>query len=242
VYHLAAQPGVRGSWDDSFAYYVRDNVLATQRVFDAAANAGVRVVYASSSSVYGNARSYPTTERAQPSPVSPYGVTKLSCEQLARAYAQSRGLDAIGLRYFTVYGPRQRPDMAIERIVRALLAQEPFVLLGDGYQTRDITFVGDAVQATVAAMERGASRAVYNVGGGHEVSLVEIIDVLSELSGAVLAVLRRDPAVGDVLRTSADTTRITRATGWRPAMSLEEGLAAHLAAVQRSGDREPVSA
>jgi nucleoside-diphosphate-sugar epimerase len=174
--------------------------------------------------------------------VSPYGVTKLSCEQLARAYAQSRGLDAIGLRYFTVYGPRQRPDMAIERIVRALLAQEPFVLLGDGYQTRDITFVGDAVQATVAAMERGASRAVYNVGGGHEVSLVEIIDVLSELSGAVLAVLRRDPAVGDVLRTSADTTRITRATGWRPAMSLEEGLAAHLAAVQRSGDREPVSA
>jgi nucleoside-diphosphate-sugar epimerase len=242
VYHLAAQPGVRGSWDDAFTYYVRDNVLATQRVFAAAADAGVRVTYASSSSVYGNASSYPTSERAHPAPISPYAVTKLSCEHMARAYARSRGLDAVGLRYFTVYGPRQRPDMAVERIAQALLTHQPFELLGDGYQTRDLTFVTDAVQATIAAMRAGASDAVYNVGGGYEASLVEVIEVLSELSGKVLAVHKRPPAVGDVLRTSADVSRLTRTTGWRPRVTLEEGLAAHLAAVERSADGAPVSA
>ena len=155
VFHLAGQPGVRASWGESFELYLRRNVLATQRVFEAAADAGVRVVFASSSSVYGDAERYPTPEDVTPQPISPYGITKLACEQLAFAIERARGLESVSLRYFTVYGPRQRPDMAFTAMLEALARGETFRLFGDGSAARSFTYVGDAVAATIAAMERG---------------------------------------------------------------------------------------
>src|SRR5919112_4043855 len=229
VFHLAAQPGVRGSWGQTFAVYVRDNLVATQRVFEASAAAGVRVVFASSSSVYGNAEAHPTREDATPRPVSPYGVTKLCCEDLARAYAGEAGLDFVALRYFTVYCPRQRPDMAIQRIGRALVTGASFQLFGTGEQSRDVTYVGDAVRATVAAMEGAPSGAIYNVGGGSETSLREIIHLCERLSGLTLALDSAPAAAGDVRRTAADISRIRAELGWVPQVALEEGVARQLA-------------
>jgi nucleoside-diphosphate-sugar epimerase len=229
VFHVAAQPGVRGSWGDSFGSYARANLLATQRVLEAAASAGVRVVLASSSSVYGEAERYPTHEDTPPRPISPYGVTKLGCEHLARAYASVRALDAVVIRYFTVYGPGQRPDMAFARIIRALVTAEPFHVYGSGDQSRDVTYVDDAVDATVRAMERAPAGAVYNVGGGTETSLLEVIALVEELTGRRLDTRLAPAAAGDVRRTAADTTRIRAALGWEPATSLEDGLSAQLA-------------
>ena len=174
VFHLAGQPGVR-SFGDVFPLYVRQNVLASQRVFEAAAAAGTRVVFASSSSIYGEAERYPTGEDVPPRPVSPYGITKLTCEHLARAYARSFELDAVVLRYFNAYGPRQRPDMAFPRIVGALAEGRPFTRFGDGEQSRSFTYVGDVVEATIRAMEGAAPGSVYNVGGGEEATLNETI-------------------------------------------------------------------
>jgi UDP-glucuronate 4-epimerase len=229
VFHLAAQPGVRGSWGATFAIYAKDNLVATQRLFEAAARAGTRVVFASSSSVYGNAETYPTTEDMPPQPVSPYGVTKLTCEHLARVYADSFGLDVIALRYFTVYGPRQRPDMAFTRIAHALANGGRFTVLGSGEQSRDFTYVDDAVDATLLSMERGTPGAVYNVGGGTEATLNEILALGQELSGRRLDLVREAAAAGDVTRTSADTSRIRGDTGWAPCVRIEEGLRRQLA-------------
>lgn len=228
VYHLAAQPGVRGSWGDTFSFYARDNVVATQRLFEAAVKRNLRVTWSSTSSVYGNAEAYPTTEDARPQPISPYGVTKLSCEYLAAAYVESFGLDHVTLRYFTVYGPRQRPDMAFTRIVRALADKTPFEVYGTGEQSRDVTYVGDAVAATIAAMEHGRPGAVYNVGGGSETTLNEVIDLLERLSGRTLDRRQKDTAAGDVRRTAADTTRARTELGWTPKTPLEDGLRAQL--------------
>jgi nucleoside-diphosphate-sugar epimerase len=223
VFHLAAQAGVR-SFGDVFPLYVRRNVLASQRVFEAAARDGVRVVLASSSSVYGAAERYPTPEDSRPRPLSPYGITKLAAEHLAEAYAASFGLDAVVLRYFNAFGPRQRPDMAFTRIAFALAEGKPFNRFGDGEQSRGFTYVDDVVAATIVAMERG--RGTYNVGGGTEASLSEAIAILESISGRTL-VLREHPAVpGDQRRTSADTTRIRRELGWEPRVGLEEGLQA----------------
>jgi UDP-glucuronate 4-epimerase len=227
IFHIAAQPGVRASWGTSFDVYTSRNLLATQRVFEDAAAAGVRVAYASSSSIYGNAASYPTTEETVPNPISPYGVTKLATEQLARAYRESFGLDAVILRYFTVYGPRQRPDMAFTRLVRALHDGGTFRLFGDGTQSRDVTYVGDVIAATIGALERAPSGAVYNVGGGNETSLREVIETLERISGRVLDVVYEPVAKGDVKRTAADTSRLREDVGWKPQTSLEEGLTAH---------------
>src|SRR5206468_12831152 len=171
------QPGAR-SFGPVFADYLRRNTLATQRLFEAAVAARVRVVYASSSSIYGDAERYPTPEEAEPRPNSPYGITKLGCEHLASAYARSFGLDAVGLRYFTVYGPRQRPDMAFARVVDALAFGRLFEVYGDGTQSRSFTYVADVVDATIAAMEDGTAHAVYNVGGGEEATLRDAIDLL----------------------------------------------------------------
>jgi UDP-glucuronate 4-epimerase len=225
VFHLAGQPGVR-SFGAVFDDYVRRNLLATQRVFESAARAGTRVVFASSSSVYGDVESYPTPEDVQPRPISPYGITKLACEQLAHAYAQGFGLDAVVLRYFTVYGPRQRPDMALARVIDALARGEPFELYGDGLQSRSFTYVADAVAATVAAMETAATRALYNVGGGAEATMRDAIATLERISGRTLHVIARAAAKGDVRRTSADTRRIEHDLGWRATTALEEGLRA----------------
>ena len=228
VFHLAGQPGVRGSFGDTFSTYLSDNLMATQRVFETAGRAGRRVVYASSSSVYGNAKSYPTTERSPVRPVSPYGVTKLCCEHLADSYADVLDLDAIGMRYFTVYGPRQRPDMATERICRALLSGDRFEVFGTGEQSRDVTYVLDAVSATMALMDRAPGRGVYNIGGGSETTLREIIETCERLSGRKLDAGYGEPAAGDVRRTAADCSLIREHVGWQPATGLEQGLQAQL--------------
>jgi nucleoside-diphosphate-sugar epimerase len=230
IFHLAAQPGVRGSWGSTFDIYVRDNVLATQRIFETAVRHATRVVWASSSSVYGNAETYPTREEATPRPISPYGVTKLACECLAGAYAESFDLDDVALRYFTVYGPRQRPDMAFSRIVEAILTDTPFTIYGTGEQTRDVTFVGDAVAAMSAAMTRAPRGAVYNVGGGSETSLVDVIATVERIAGRSLDIRRSEAAAGDVRRTAADTTRARDELGWTALTSLEDGLRAQLEA------------
>jgi UDP-glucuronate 4-epimerase len=221
VFHLAGQPGVRSSFAD-FDVYVRRNIVATQKVFESAARAGVRVVLASSSSIYGDAETYPTAEDARPQPISPYGITKLACEHLARAY----GLDAVLLRYFTVYGPRQRPDMAFARVVDALVRGDSFELYGDGLQSRSFTFVSDVVDATVAAMQRGEARATYNVGGGTEATMRDAVATLEDVSGRTLDLVVRPAAAGDVRRTAADTRRIERDLGWRASTALADGLRA----------------
>jgi UDP-glucuronate 4-epimerase len=220
VFHLAGQPGVR-SFGDIFPLYLRRNVLATQRVLETASAAGVRVVFASSSSIYGDAEAYPTSEDAAPRPVSPYGITKLACEHLVRAY----GLDAVVLRYFTVYGPRQRPDMFLRRVCEALLAGSAFEIYGSGGQSRSFTDVSDAVAATIAAMERAPAGAIYNVGGGEEASVLEAIALLERVSGGSLDVRHVGEAKGDVRRTKADVSRIGRELGWRPQTTLADGLA-----------------
>ncbi|MEX0674798.1 MAG: NAD-dependent epimerase/dehydratase family protein [Gaiellaceae bacterium] len=239
VFHLAGQPGVR-SFGDVFGLYVERNVLASQRVFEAAARAGVRVVFSSSSSVYGEAERYPTPEETPPRPVSPYGITKLSCEHLASAYARSFGLDAVVLRYFNAYGPRQRPDMAFAAVVEALAEGRPFALFGDGEQSRSFTYVGDVVRATVDAMGRAPAGALYNVGGGEEATLNEALALLERIAGRPLDV-RREPAVpGDQRRTKADTARIQAELGWAPEVPLEQGLAAQWEwALGRVGAHEP---
>lgn len=227
VFHLAAQPGVRGSFGDGFARYVHDNVLATQRVFEAAKDAGSpRVVWASSSSVYGDAEAYPTIEGVTPtSPRSPYGATKRACEDLGVIY-RNGGLSNVGLRYFTVYGPRQRPDMAMRRICDRLMDGGSFPMFGDGSQSRDFTYVADAVEATYLAGLASDAHAIYNVGGGEEATLSQVIEILEGLAGHSVAIDRRGPQTGDVVRTSADTTRARQSLGWSPTVGIEEGLAA----------------
>jgi UDP-glucuronate 4-epimerase len=221
VFHLAGQPGVR-SFGEAFPLYLRRNVLATSRVFDAASAAGVRVIFASSSSIYGDAEAYPTPEDARPLPISPYGITKLACEHLVRAYR----LDAVALRYFTVYGPRQRPDMFFRRVCDALMSGGSFEIYGSGEQSRSFTEVADVVAATVAAMEGGApAGSVFNVGGGEEASMLEAIALLEQISGRSLDVRRSGRARGDVTRTKADVTQIGETLGWSPKVTLADGLA-----------------
>jgi nucleoside-diphosphate-sugar epimerase len=221
VFHLAGQPGVR-SFGDIFGVYLRRNVLATQRLFEAAARDGVKVVFASSSSIYGAAERYPTPEDTPPRPLSPYGITKLACEHLADAYGRSFGLDCVVLRYFNAFGPRQRPDMAFTRIVFALAEGSTFELFGDGDQSRGWTYVSDVVDATVAAMSAGTG--TYNVGGAIEASMNESIELVERISGRTLDVRRTEPVPGDQRRTNADTTRIRSELGWQPGVSLEDGL------------------
>ena len=237
VFHLAGQPGVK-SFGDVFPLYLRRNVLASQRVFEAAAAAGVRVVFASSSSVYGEAERYPTAEDVPPRPVSPYGITKLACEHLARAYAHSFELDAVVLRYFNAYGPRQRPDMAFTRIVEALALGGSFTLYGDGEQSRSFTYVADVVEATVLAMEKAASGTTLNVGGGQEATMNESIAMLERIAGRTLDLRREAAVAGDQRRTKADTARARAELGWEPRTALKDGLAAEWAwAADRVGAR-----
>ena len=223
VFHLAARPGVR-SFGDVFPVYLRDNVLATQRVLEAAVRDGVRIVFASSSSVYGAAERYTTPEDTPTRPLSPYGITKLACEQLVEAYRREFGLDAVVLRYFNAFGPRQRPDMAFTRIALALARRRPFELYGDGTQTRGWTYVSDVVDATVRAMERGEG--LYNVGGAIEASMNETIALFERAAGSSLDIRRHPPVPGDQSRTNADTTRIRAELGWEPFVTLAEGIAA----------------
>lgn len=237
VFHLAAQAGVRGSFGDGFGDYVRNNVQATQRLLEAFAGRDLqRFVYASSSSVYGDPEHSPTAESEPRCPRSPYGMTKVATEELAQLYHRAEGVPVVGLRYFTVFGPRQRPDMAFSRFVSRALAGEPLDILGDGRQTRDFTYVSDAVDATVAAAAHGRSGAVYNVGGGTPARVEEVVTLLEGLLGHRVAVRHARPARGDVRSTCSDGSRARRDLGWEPRVTLAEGLAAQLRAM---GGEEP---
>jgi nucleoside-diphosphate-sugar epimerase len=231
VYHLAGQPGVRGSWGTTFESYIRNNIAATHRLLEAMRGSPARLVFASSSSVYGDAEGYPTPEDALPRPISPYGVTKLCSEQLVMAYRRSAGIDARSVRYFTVYGPRQRPDMAFSRFIRAAIRGEPIEVYGDGSQVRDFTFVADAVEATLrAGAVDDPGEAVFNVGGGSRVTVLRVLDVLGEIVGAPMKVRLAPPQPGDVHETGADLRRAASVLRWRPAVSLADGLRAQVAA------------
>ncbi len=227
VFHLAAQPGVRASWGTEFAAYAHHNVLATQRMLERYRGGRLqRFVYASSSSVYGDAERYPTPEDLLPRPFSPYGVTKLAGEHLVLLYGRNFGLPAVALRYFTVYGPRQRPDMAFHRFCRAMLRGETLTVYGDGAQSRDFTFVADAVEATFLAWERGGGPVTYNVGGGSQVEVREVVALLEGLLGVKANVRYEATPPGDPLRTRADSTRLRAALGMVPTVGIEQGLAA----------------
>jgi nucleoside-diphosphate-sugar epimerase len=228
VFHLAAQPGVRASWGPDFVQYVRHNITASQRLLEACMLHPLRkFVFASSSSVYGDAEAYPTPESLRPQPVSPYGVTKLAAEHLCEVYRTSFGVPVASLRLFTVYGPRQRPDMAFSRLIGAALAGEEFEVYGDGEQTRDFTFVGDVVQAMRDAAASDWC-GVANIGGGSRTSLNTVLDIVGDLCGE-LRIVRRPQATGDVRHTAADTSVAAAAFGYRPRTSLPEGLAAMVA-------------
>jgi nucleoside-diphosphate-sugar epimerase len=230
VFHQAAQAGVRASWGREFASYVHHNVLATQRLLERYRDAPLeRFVYASSSSVYGDAERYPTDENLLPRPFSPYGVTKLAGEHLVLLYGRNFGMHVAALRYFTVYGPRQRPDMAFHRFCRALLRGEEIVVYGDGRQSRDFTFVDDAIEANVRAWQRAAPQGVYNIGGGSQVEVLEAIAVLEQALGAK-AKLRFEPRPpGDPLRTRADAARLRADLGYETRTGIADGLAAEAA-------------
>jgi len=227
VFHLAAQAGVRKSWGRDFQTYTVNNVEATQVLLEALVDRPVeRVVYASSSSVYGDEVQIPMREDALPQPVSPYGVTKLAAEQLCHLYHVNYGVPTVSLRYFTVYGPRQRPDMGFHRFLKAARDGRPITVFGDGGQTRDFTFVADAVTATADAGARGVPGRVYNIGGGSRVSLIEVLDLVGAVSGRRLD-LRYEPAQkGDMRDTFADTSRARADLDFRPTATLADGLRA----------------
>jgi nucleoside-diphosphate-sugar epimerase len=227
VFHLAAQAGVRKSWGRDFNVYTVNNIEATQVLLEACTNHKLeRIMYASSSSVYGDNVSLPVREDALPQPVSPYGVSKLAAEQLCYLYHVNYGLPTVSLRYFTVYGPRQRPDMGFHRFLRATLRGEPISLYGDGEQTRDFTFVADAVSATIAAGTRGVPGRVYNIGGGSRVSINDVLEMIGRVAGR-RPLVNADPVQkGDMRHTYADTSLAHADLGFNPSVTLEEGLTA----------------
>ena len=227
VFHLAAQAGVRKSWGHDFRTYSEHNVDASQQLLEACVGRPIqKFVYASSSSVYGDAKTIPVAEDALPRPLSPYGVTKLAAEHLCQLYWANHRVPTTSVRYFTVYGPRQRPDMAFNRFITAALSNQPITIYGDGSQTRDFTFVSDAVAATIAAGDRGVPGRAYNVGGGSRVSVQHVLDILERLTGHPLKISRESAQKGDVRDTFADTSLARTDLGFAPKVSLEQGLEA----------------
>ncbi|MGF1513121.1 MAG: NAD-dependent epimerase/dehydratase family protein [Elainellaceae cyanobacterium] len=228
VYHQAAQAGVRSSWGEGFSAYTEQNINATQILLEAAKTADLqRFVYASSSSIYGNAATLPTQETVCPQPVSPYGITKLAGEQLCLLYHQSYKVPTVSLRYFTVYGPRQRPDMAFHKFFKAALTDQPITIYGDGQQTRDYTFIQDAIAANLAAAQApDAVGEVFNIGGGSRVGLMAVIDTMEAVSGLTIKRKHIEQARGDARHTAADITKAKQILGYQPKVSLREGLTA----------------
>jgi UDP-glucose 4-epimerase len=224
VFHLAAQPGVRASWGDTFEYYTRDNILATQHLLESAKDAGImKFIYASSSSIYGDSERLPCSEDAIPRPNSPYGVTKLAGEHLCEVYQKNFDVPTVTLRYFSVYGPRQRPDMAFNRFIDRISERRAIEVYGDGSQMREYTFVDDIVSATLLSMD-AKKGSVYNVGSGESVSLREAISILSSIVGREVKVEYSKRASGDVQRTQADISRIKNELGFEPKVGLQDGL------------------
>ncbi|NKR46647.1 NAD-dependent epimerase/dehydratase family protein [Rhodococcus hoagii] len=227
IIHQAGQPGVRSSWGSQFDDYTRNNIIATQRLLEHAKSVGTieKFVYASSSSVYGNATSYPTTEEDLPRPLSPYGVSKLAAEHLCTLYAENFGVPAISLRYFTVYGPRQRPDMAFTRFCRAALTGSKITIYGDGEQVRDFTYIDDIVEANVLSLESDyPAGSVVNLSGGTNISVNDVLLKLSAIAGRQLDVDRIGAVDGDVRRTGGLADRAREVLGWAPKVGLEDGL------------------
>lgn len=225
LFHLAAQPGVRGSWGRNFTRYVRNNILATQAVLEAAKGNGIKkVVYASSSSIYGDTTVLPTPEDTGPKPISPYGITKLAAENLCHTYHISSDVPVVMLRYFTVYGPRQRPDMAFHRFIDCALSDSPIVVYGDGGASRDFTYVDEAVQATTLAMDKAEAGEAFNVGSSQPVTVNDTINILHELLGKEIKVRYEGAQHGDVRNTHADMNKMVTLLGFKPTKSLREGL------------------
>ena len=229
VFHQAAQPGVRASWGQTFEAYTRDNILATQRLLEAVKGRSSirRLVYASSSSVYGDTADLPMRETSLPRPYSPYGVTKLAAEHLCELYRNNFSVPTVSLRYFTVYGPRQRPDMGFHKFIRATLRGDAIPVYGDGEQTRDFTFVADAVEANIASMQ--GNPGVYNIGGGSRVTLRDVFAAIGEVIGYSPILNHIEPQAGDVRHTWADTSAALEGLGWSPKVAPREGLAAQVA-------------
>ena len=228
VFHLAAQAGVRSSWGQDFATYLDHNVLATQRLLECCKTTHIKkLVFASSSSVYGASPHVPFTEDQPLTPVSPYGVTKLAAEHLCSLYHRSYGIPVISLRLFTAYGPRQRPDMAIARFLAAILEDKPITIYGDGEQTRDFTYASDVIDAMIAAARLNAVGEVVNVGGGSTTSINQLLDALRRITGKQVLVALAPPAQGDMPHTLADLTRARSVLNFQPKVELEEGLTRH---------------
>jgi UDP-glucuronate 4-epimerase len=225
AWHLAAQAGVRSSWGQPFEEYTSQNINVTQRLLEAAVGSGLRcLVCASSSSVYGEAPVYPMPEDGPLRPISPYGVTKLAAEHLARLYALAHGVPTVSLRYFTVYGPRQRPDMAFHRFLRAILQEEELTLFGDGSQSRDFTFIDDVTEANLLAARHGEPGGVYNISGGSRVTVGDVIRMMERITGKTARVVRGLRQSGDPHDTGGDSSHAREQLGFRPRVGLEEGL------------------
>ena len=234
VYHQAAQAGVRASWGADVSVYTHNNILATQMLLEACRSfPGVRVVYASSSSVYGETKKFPMEEGDLPSPVSPYGVSKLAAEHLMRLYHVNFGVHTVSLRYFTVYGPRQRPDMAFHRLCASVLSGREYRMFGNGEQTRDFTFIDDIVQANIDASQRGRAGGVYNIGGGSRISMNDVIRKLERIAGRKANIRYDGREHGDVTHTGASVEAARRDFGYAPRVSLDEGLARELEFVEK---------
>jgi len=230
VFHQAAQAGVRASWGENFTIYTEHNVLATQRLLEAVKGREIaRFIYASSSSIYGDTPDLPMREDSLPRPISPYGVTKLAGEHLCQLYHTNFGVPTVSLRYFTVYGPRQRPDMAFHRFIRAILEGKPLIVYGDGEQTRDFTYISDAVEANLLAMRCAPPGAIFNIGGGSRVSINYAIRLLEKILGKKAIVGYQEAQHGDVRHTLADTSAAREVLGFIPKVGLKEGLRAQLA-------------
>ena len=225
IFHHAAHPGVRSSWGGNFQVYVKENILCTQKLLEESLNLNVKkIVFASSSSVYGDALELPMLEETLPKPISPYGVTKLAAENLVYLYWKNYGLPTISLRYFTVYGPRQRPDMAIIRFLKTLLTDEYAVIYGDGNQTRDFTYISDVVNANILAAESPTMGDVFNIGSGSETSINDLLNLLEKISGKKIMRKYVEKQKGDVRHTIASIKKAEKILGYKPTVSIEEGL------------------
>lgn len=235
IFHEAALPGVRESWGERFGVYLDNNVLATQLLLEAVREADLKkFVYASSSSVYGDAEVFPTSEKIIPKPVSPYGATKLAAEHLCWLYFRNLKVPLVSLRYFTVYGPRQRPDMAFHKFVKATLLGKNIEIYGDGNQTRDFTFIDDIVTANMLAMDSDCMGEVFNIGGGSRISVNEVINFISRFTGNKISVVRGERKKGDVRHTGADISKAGRLLGYKPKVSIEKGLSQEISWLKKS--------
>ncbi len=225
VYHLAGQDGVRPRSGGQFDRYVRNNIIATQRLLESLKETPIdRLVFAGSSSVYGDAEMFPTKESALPRPVSPDGVTKLAAEHLALLYSKNFGLPAVSVRYFTVFGPRQRPDMAFARFMQALVDRESIEVFGDGEQSREFTYVSDAVEGTIKAATADVTGQVFNLGGGSRVTINRVLATLEDISGIKVQKQMLPAVPGEPKHTGASINLARERLGWEPRVSLREGL------------------